>query len=306
MSHSTSPIDDREWHVLLLGARHGPLDRVELRALLDTHPERWNASVWRPGMLDWRPAGTIRALTQGAPMAEPLWVRPGAPLEEPPRASTRAPRDASGELRVLSYEEREAPGRGPGLEVAPATFTQNPEVADSAPAAPSTSSSAVSGVRAVVATSELRGGAASEASAPSAPGPAFAASGEWSLVATNELRAISASELRALALKQSSAPATVSELRAIPKEQLLLESAAPSLILSEHTRTELPSFSFLAEHASASAPARELPAPTPPALPLLRRPVAAPKSRRPLRALPLVLGGLVLLSALALILIRLR
>jgi hypothetical protein len=269
MPDSNLPIDDREWHVLMLGARRGPFALAELRALLETHPERWNASVWRPGMLDWRAAASIRALIQGAQTAQPLWIGEGAPLLDPPHASAHAARDASGALQVVSYEARNAPALARGLETASAGPTRSCEATAAAPTVSATRSLAVSG--------------------------------EWSLVVTSELRAISATELRALALKQSSAPATVSELRAIPKTLFQREAAVPALVLSEPTRTELPAFRFSAEDGQAVSTAREASTSSPPALPL-RRPTPAPKRPSPRRALPLVLGGLVLLSALALIL----
>jgi hypothetical protein len=224
---------------------------------------------------------------------------------EPPRESARAARDASGELRVLSYEEREPPVPNPDLAGARATLTPKPEVTDTARTVLSTRCLAISGEWAAVATSEFRVAGTSELHAPSAIEAGLAASGEWSRVATSEFRVVETSELRLLAMKESSAPATLSELRAIPKEQLLRASALPSMIVSEATAMELPSFRFLAERAGAASDAREAAIPAPPPLPALRS-VSVPKSGTLLRALPLVVGSLVLLSAIALILIRLR
>jgi hypothetical protein len=305
MSLSSSPNDQREWHVLSRGERLGPFSRAELRMLLDTHPERWHASVWRPGMFDWRPAANVFALTQGAAKPQPLSNQPGALLVEPPRASVRAPRDADGELRVLSYEERESCVRALGPAVAPATLMPNPVITVTATTPPPAPSLAVSGEWSAVVTGEFRVVGATELRALNAIETDLGASGEWSRVATSEFRVVDTSELRLLAMAEASAPATLHELRALPKEQLLHDAALPSMIVSEPTAMELPSFRLLAERDDAPSLAREAATPTPPALPR-RRPVPVPKSRPPLRALSLVLGGLVLLSTLALILIRLR
>jgi hypothetical protein len=276
---------------------------AELRALLDAHPERLHASVWRPGMLDWRPAAGIIALTQGAPTHEPWSAHPEAPLVEPRRVSVPAPRDASGELRVLSYAE--PPMTDPGRAVAPATRAPTPEISDSAPSVLPTRTVALSGEWATVATDEFRAVDSNKLQAASPPQAELDASREWNRVATSEFRVVETSELRVLAMKQPSAPATLRELRAIPKQQLLGDSALPSRVISEPTAAELPIFRFLAEPAGAACDAPEPATITPPPLPPLR-PAAVGKDRPSRRAWPLVVGGLLLLCTLALLLILLR
>lgn len=59
----------REWHVLLSGERRGPYTREALFDVLDTHPAGWRSPVWRPGMLDWRPAREVAVLLQSATTA---------------------------------------------------------------------------------------------------------------------------------------------------------------------------------------------------------------------------------------------
>jgi hypothetical protein len=147
-----------------------------------------------------------------------------------------------------------------------------------------------------VGTSELSAISPSESHALSAR---ESETSEWGAVGTSELRAIGTSELRALATRQPSAPATVSELRAVTLPEALRESVLPTMIVSGETSTELPSFGWRSEPdaPSAPAPARETVTPTPRGLPVYKPlPATRPPSRTPL----FVMGGLVLLSALGL------
>ncbi|HEX6245677.1 MAG TPA: hypothetical protein VFZ61_32355, partial [Polyangiales bacterium] len=75
--------------------------------------------------------------------------------------------------------------------------------------------------------------------------------------------------------------------------------------LSERTLTELPAFRLPEETGGVPPADRDATPSAPPALPL-RRPLPAPTARPAWRALPLVLGALVLLSTFALLWIRLR
>lgn len=65
-SAQSSDDPPREWHVILSGERRGPYTRPALYDVLDMHPAGWASPVWRPGMLDWRPAKEVRALLQDA------------------------------------------------------------------------------------------------------------------------------------------------------------------------------------------------------------------------------------------------
>jgi hypothetical protein len=332
MSQPNSPTDQpSEWHVLLRGERLGPFPRHALRALLDTHPDGYQASVWRLGMLDWRAAANVSALTSEAAASEPPSVSysradPSASSAAAPQAARAArgaevdppspsavfSRDTAGELRVLSYEERKELPREPRVDVAPARSI-----------APILE---VTGEWSTVATGELRAFGTSELVALSGLEPSPALTGEWASVATSELRAIGTSELRVLARNPSSTQSTLSELRAVATGDLLRESARTSVIfsraqpsastiLSAETATELPSFTFRAERDVLSA-ARGAATPTLPA-PRERDATAArtgatttprdlraysapPASRPPSRLALLVMSSLLVLSAGAL------
>jgi GYF domain 2 len=291
MSHSSSPTDQHsEWHVLLQGERLGPFSPDALRAVLETHPDGWQASVWQLGMLDWRAAESVAALLAAAPAPEPpggqiLLARGTARFDSAaPRASAGGLRDTAGELRVLSYAERTAPAREPPPAAPPAQpITPTPEA---------------TGEWSLVATSELRAFGTSELQALSAPEPSPAETGDWAAVGT--------SELRVLVTSTSSAQATLSELRAVTTRDVLPDAALPSVIISAETSTELPSFSSRAEREARPA-AGGAPTPTPRALPVYQaRPTGRPASfgARALALRPhaglLIMGSLLLLSAGAL------
>jgi hypothetical protein len=97
-----------EWHVLLHGQRRGPYSLAALHEVLESHPEGWSASVWRPGMLDWRPALGVAAL---APAGETSLLSARADLRgssscsrADPRVSTRAQPEPSLEARMSTRE----------------------------------------------------------------------------------------------------------------------------------------------------------------------------------------------------------
>jgi hypothetical protein len=104
MSLPNSPPDlAREWYVLLHGERLGPYTLAALWDVLATHPEGWAASVWRPGMLDWRPAQRVPALTQrtesAANVAPPLPAVSATSSRAEAPASTSGPRADASEVR---------------------------------------------------------------------------------------------------------------------------------------------------------------------------------------------------------------
>ncbi len=330
MSDPSSAIDPPpEWHAFLGGERRGPLSRDGLRALLDTHPDGWAAPVWRLGMLDWRAASSVSALSAAAPASEPPLVRTSAPLEDPPKVT--APRNTAGELRVLSYGELKAHVREVRVDSAPPPVTPDTDVPSvSAPFASAPSpeplptnepspeplrasmpSPAVTNEWAAVGTSELSAIGTSELRALSLDDKPPSETSEWAAVGTSEFRAVGTSEFRALELVEPSAAKTVHELPVF-KPSELRESALPSMIVSDQTATELPSFNFRAQTEpparapdarapdarapSISPPAHQTATPTPRSLPAYSHKPASPS---PSRAPLYIMGGLLVLSATA-------
>jgi hypothetical protein len=243
------------------GERLGPFSRDALRVLLDTHPDGWTAPVWRLGMLDWRAASSVPALTAEAPAPQPLLVGTSAPLDEPPRAA--ALRNTAGELRVVSYAELKVPARELRVEAAaPAARTLSP---------------ATSGEWAAVGTSEL------------------------SAIGTSELRALSLGDSPRPPMTMHELPAVHSGRslaeQALPS--VIVSGETSTELPSFSWRAERDPRS-LAAVAGSDAPARpaaqQAATPTPRSLPAHNH---APLSQRPSRAPLFVMAGLLLLSATA-------
>jgi hypothetical protein len=87
------------------------LSREELRALLETHQDGWQASVWRLGMFDWRAAASVAALTAEAPASEPeppAYVAPSSPAAAKPDRTSEWDAVATSELSAINRSELRA------------------------------------------------------------------------------------------------------------------------------------------------------------------------------------------------------
>jgi hypothetical protein len=120
-----------EWHVLLRGERRGPYTPAGLRDLLETHPDGWSASVWRPGMLDWRPAREVESLQNDARGAQPVSPRKAEPISGRTDASGLPPVtvELTAELPASGHElSRSARPSSPSLRAsrAEAAFILTP------------------------------------------------------------------------------------------------------------------------------------------------------------------------------------
>lgn len=255
MSQLSSPTNPQpEWHVLSCGERLGPFTRDELRTRLETHPEGWSASVWRPGMIDWRAAEGVTALTaKTAPLEEPQAQAEGSQLVEPRRVEPPAPRNTAGELRVLSYATLKA------LPRSLKTLAETPAAPKIEALTPELSSE-----WAAVMTSELRAIATSEL--PVLVGPAPTETSEWAAVATSELRAIPSSEF-------SVTPHLPIPVAAAPSRTPLFVLAALIVLSAVALGTSL-TLRLLRAYEASAAQARS--APRPPPLPAWPLRLAAP------------------------------
>ena len=64
-----------QWYVLIRGVQQGPLTLEELQQRIQQGTVTHNDFVWREGMAQWAPAGTMRELFS-AGMPAPLYLRP--------------------------------------------------------------------------------------------------------------------------------------------------------------------------------------------------------------------------------------
>lgn len=99
---------EEAWFYFEAGERRGPVTIEELVGALLSAPNSREVLVWREGMADWQPSGTVpeiqRKLPSAMPSAPPPPMPPAVPRAVPPAAPRVSPQPASVAVPIATAE----------------------------------------------------------------------------------------------------------------------------------------------------------------------------------------------------------